>query len=50
VTSKVTADCLVDLLQQWWQEVKDRFCHIQTLVINADDQKIIPVELNLCLD
>lgn len=37
VSSKVTADCLVDLLQQWWQEVKDRFSPIQTLVINADN-------------
>lgn len=37
VSSKVTADCLVDLLQQWWQEVKHRFSHIQTLVINADN-------------
>lgn len=37
VTSKVTADCLVDLLQQWWQEVEDRFSYIQTLVINADN-------------
>jgi len=37
VSSKVTADCLVDLLQQWWQQVQDRFSHIQTLVINADN-------------
>jgi Rhodopirellula transposase. len=36
VSSKVTADCLVDWLQQWWQQVQDRFSHIQTLVINAD--------------
>ena len=37
VTSKVTADCLVDLLEQWWHEVKDRFRRIQNWVINADN-------------
>lgn len=37
VTSKVTSDCLVDRLVQWWETVKDRFAHIQTLVINLDN-------------
>ena len=37
VTSKVTADCLVDLLEIWWYEVKDRFESITSWVINADN-------------
>ncbi len=37
VTSKVTADCLVDLLENWWHEVKDRFRSITSWVINADN-------------
>ena len=37
VTSKVTADCLVDLLEAWWHEVKDRFGSIRKWVINADN-------------
>jgi len=37
VTSRVTSDCLVDRLVQWWETVKDRFAHIQTLVINLDN-------------
>ena len=37
VTSKVTADCLVDLLALWWQEVKDRFPLITNWVISADN-------------
>lgn len=37
VTSKVTADCLVDLLENWWHEVKDRFGSITNWVINADN-------------
>jgi transposase len=37
VTSKVTSDCLVDRLVQWWETVKDRFPHIKTLVINLDN-------------
>ena len=36
VTSKVTSDCLVDRLEQWWETVHDRFAHITTLVINLD--------------
>ena len=37
LTSKVTADCLVDLLEQWWQDIRDRFPQIKKLVINADN-------------
>src|SRR5215207_8100676 len=37
VRSKVTSDCLVDRLIQWWEAVRDRFGHITTLVINLDN-------------
>ena len=37
VRSRVTADCLVDILEQWWREVKPEFGQIQKLVINADN-------------
>lgn len=37
VTSRVTSDCLVDRLVQWWETVKERFAHIKTLVINLDN-------------
>jgi hypothetical protein len=37
VTSKVTSDCLVDCLAQWWEAVRERFAHITTLVINMDN-------------
>jgi transposase len=37
VTSKVTSDCLVDRLIQWWESVKERFGQIKTLVINVDN-------------
>ena len=37
VTSKVTADCLVDLLENWCYEVKERFPLISNWVINADN-------------
>jgi hypothetical protein len=37
VTSKVTSDCLVDRLVQWWEAVCRRFAHITTLVINVDN-------------
>jgi transposase len=37
VTSKVTSDCLVDVLEQWWQSVRERFEHVKTLVINLDN-------------
>jgi len=37
VTSKVTSDGLVDVLEQWWQSVRERFEHVSTLVINLDN-------------
>jgi transposase len=37
VMSKVTSDCLVDRLVDWWETVKERFAHIKTLVINLDN-------------
>lgn len=36
VTSKVTSDCLVDCLEQWWETVRERFAHITTLLITLD--------------
>jgi len=37
VTSKVSSDCLVDVLEQWWQSVRDRYEQVRTLVINLDN-------------
>lgn len=37
VTSRVTSDCLVDRLVQWWTAVRARFAHITTLVLNLDN-------------
>lgn len=37
VASKLTADCIVELIEQWWEQVKDRFAHIRKLVINQDN-------------
>jgi hypothetical protein len=37
VSSKLTADCIVDMIEQWWEQVKDRFAHIRRLVINQDN-------------
>jgi len=37
VTSKVTSDCLVDRLEQWWETVRGRFAPITTLVLNLDN-------------
>ena len=37
VMSKVTADCVVDMLESWWAQVKHRFPKIQRWVINADN-------------
>ena len=36
-TSKVTSDCLVDVLEQWWQSVKERFPGITTLLLDLDN-------------
>jgi Rhodopirellula transposase DDE domain len=37
VTSKVTSDCLVDRLVEFWEREKDRFSHIKTVVLNLDN-------------
>ena len=37
VDDKITADCIVDLLESWWQSVKSREAHIQKIVINQDN-------------
>src|SRR5215475_4384779 len=37
VTSKVTSDCLIERLAQWWEGVRERFAHITTLVLNVDN-------------
>lgn len=37
VTSKVTSDCLVDVLERWWQSQGERFKQVATLVINLDN-------------
>ena len=36
-TSKVTSDFIVDVLESWWESSRDRFAHIQTLVLNQDN-------------
>jgi hypothetical protein len=37
VCSKLTADCIVDVLSAWWESVRARFSAIETLVINQDN-------------
>jgi transposase len=37
VTAKVTSDCLVDRLAEWWETVRERFAHLTTLVLNRDN-------------
>ncbi len=37
VISKVTSDCLVDRLAEWWETVRERFSHIKMLVVNVDN-------------
>jgi hypothetical protein len=37
VTSKVTSDCLVDILEQWWLRVHARFPQVRELVLNLDN-------------
>jgi hypothetical protein len=37
VTSKVTSDCLVDVLELWWHNQRERFKEVHTLVINLDN-------------
>jgi hypothetical protein len=36
-SSRLTSDFIVDCLEQWWSSVRDRFAHIQALVINQDN-------------
>lgn len=42
VTSKVTSDCLVDRIEEWWNEVGARFAHVTRLLINLDNGPDIP--------
>jgi transposase len=35
--SKVTSDFIVDVLEDFWTSQRERFAHIQTLVINQDN-------------
>lgn len=37
VTSKVTSDCLADILCQWWETHKARFPTVKTLLLNLDN-------------
>ncbi|HVB24377.1 MAG TPA: transposase [Ktedonobacteraceae bacterium] len=37
VTSKVTSDCLMDRLIDWWEKVRARFSQITMLLINLDN-------------
>jgi len=37
IASKVTADCIVDCLEAWWNRIKQSFTHITKLVINQDN-------------
>jgi len=36
-TSKVTSDCIVDIIDHWWVENKNRFSEIDTLVFLQDN-------------
>lgn len=37
VTSRVTSDCLVDRIEEWWSEVGARFGHVTRLLLNLDN-------------
>ena len=37
VTSKVTSDCLADIVHHWWEHNRVRFAHITTLHLNLDN-------------
>jgi len=37
VNSKVTSDCIVDLLDSWWTRNKARFLGVHTLLLNQDN-------------
>jgi transposase len=35
--SKVTSDCIVDILEEWWQEFSERFLSYKTLLLKLDN-------------
>jgi hypothetical protein len=37
ISSRLTADCIVDQIEEWWQRHQERFNHIRTLLINQDN-------------
>lgn len=37
VTSRVTSDCLADVLTAWWASVQERFPVVTTLLLNLDN-------------
>jgi Rhodopirellula transposase DDE domain len=37
VQSRVTSDCLADILEQWWTSVREQWPRVRTLVINLDN-------------
>lgn len=37
ISSRVTSDCIVDLLQDWWNEKQQAFPGVNKLVINLDN-------------
>ncbi len=39
VNSKLTADSIVDRLEDWWRQVKAQFSHIHRWVINASNSQ-----------
>ncbi len=34
ISSRLTADCIVDQIEKWWQQNQSRFTHIRKLLIN----------------
>jgi transposase len=37
ISSKVTSDCIVDILEQWWHEFRERLNGLTTLVLKPDN-------------
>ena len=37
ISSRLTADCIVDQIEKWWQQNQERFTHIRKLLINQDN-------------
>ncbi|MCP4273783.1 MAG: ISAzo13 family transposase [Gammaproteobacteria bacterium] len=37
ITSKVTSDCIVDCIEDFWQNEGERFAQIETIVLNQDN-------------